>query len=287
VLGGGAQGAEGEQGQDRAFQRTPRSAESLGVDPFALTCNPAAYVPRPACEAALAALARALEQGRLAALTGPPGMGKTLLLRVLASRLAGRMRCLYVPYGALDAKGLCQLALGLLERTVDPTRDAEQQLLEAIEEESASGRPLLLLLDDANAVPLPTLRWLSALVGRLGGALRLLAVPVDDALAARALAALGPGVAHVRFTQPMDVDETARYVAGRLERAGADAKTLARLTPDVVRWLHRESAGVPRRLQQLATWILRHEGPAPDSVARIADEGPWLELDEGEERDLG
>lgn len=249
------------------------------MDPFAFTCDPAAYVPRPACEEALAALERALAARPIAALSGPPGIGKTLLLRVLERRLAPRARCLYVPYGALEPAGLAGLALGLLGRPVPPGLDADGELAEAARAERAAGRPLVLMLDDANAVPLPTLRWLVARVDALGGALRLLAVPVDDALAARVLAALGPGLAHVRFAQPMDVDETARYVAGRLARAGAPAATLARLTPDVVRWLHRESAGVPRRLHQLAAWILHHEGPAPDTSPRLAAAGPWLDLD--------
>jgi type II secretory pathway predicted ATPase ExeA len=249
------------------------------VDPFAFTCDPAAYVARPACEEALAALERALTARPIAALSGPPGIGKTLLLRVLESRIEPRLRCVYVPYGALDAAGLSRLVLGLLGRAVPAGPEPERQLADAAEAERAAGRALVLLLDDANAVPLPTLRWLVALVDSLGGALRLLAVPVDDALAARVLAALGPGLAHVRFAQPMDVDETARYVAGRLARAGAPAATLARLTPDVVRWLHRESAGVPRRLHQLAAWLLHHEGPAPDTTTRLADHGPWLDLD--------
>jgi type II secretory pathway predicted ATPase ExeA len=252
------------------------------VDPFALTCNPGAYVPRPACEGALAELERALATDSVAALSGPPGIGKTLLLRVLERRLASRMRTLYLPYGALDPKGLCQLALGLLERTVNPLLEPEQQLAELAEDRGRPSRPLLLLLDDANAMPLATMRWLVAQIGALGGRLRLLAVPVDDANAAKTLAALGPRVVHVRFTTPMDPDETARYVAGRLAAAGASPSTLARLTPDVIRWLHRESAGVPRRLHQLAAWILHNEGPAPDSSVRLVEEGPWLELDEGE-----
>jgi type II secretory pathway predicted ATPase ExeA len=250
------------------------------VDPFSLTCNPGAYVPRPACEGALGALERALVSDPIAALSGPPGMGKTLLLRVLERRLASRMRTLYLPYGALDPKGLCQLALGLLERTVNPLLEPEQ-LLAALADEAGGGRPLLFMLDDANAMPLATLRWLVAQIGALRGRLRLLAVPVDDAHAAKTLAALGPRVVHVRFNEPMDHDETARYVAGRLSAAGAPHATLARLTPDVIRWLHRESAGVPRRLHQLAAWILHNEGPAPDSSVRLVEEGPWLELDEG------
>jgi type II secretory pathway predicted ATPase ExeA len=127
--------------------------------------------------------------------------------------------------------------------------------------------------------PLATLRRLVALARELSGALRLLAAVADDARAARALAALGRGVAHVRFASAMSEAETERYVAARLAHAGAPPDALAKLAPDTVRWLHRESAGIPRRVHQLAGWLLHRDDPAPDTTEPLAANGPPLELD--------
>jgi len=252
------------------------------VDPFALTSDPGAYVARPACEAALTELERLLRSGPIVALSGPPGIGKTLLLRVLEQRMLGSLRSVYVPYGALEYAELCQLVLGLLELpALAEAGDPGAELAAQARLAGARGKPLLLLLDDANAIPLATLRALVAATRSLGGALRLLAVPVDDARAARVLAALGEGVGHVRLAQPMSAAETASYVAGRLARSDESDPALAALTSDRVSWLHRESAGIPRRLHQLVAWILHRDGPAPDSSVPFSDGAPWLDLDPG------
>ena len=56
------------------------------VDPFGPSANPSAYVACEASERARAILERSLDQGRVGALLGPPGHGKTLLLRLLGGR---------------------------------------------------------------------------------------------------------------------------------------------------------------------------------------------------------
>jgi len=243
------------------------------VDPFGLTADPGAYVARAACETALAELERLVRSMPIVALSGPPGIGKTLLLRVLEQRLAGSLRCVYVPYGALEFAELCELVLGLLEPAhIGASPEAELAA-------AARRTPLLLLLDDANAIPLTTLRALVAFAHSLAGALRVLAVPVDDARAGRVLAALGPALGHVRLAEPMNAAETARYVEARLARGDASDPAIASLTADRVGWLYRQSAGIPRRLHQLIAWILHRNDPPPDSVVLFNDTVPSLELD--------
>ena len=87
-------------------------------DPFAMTANPAAYVPRGATERALAALGGALDAGApVVLLSGPAGLGKTVLLRLLEPRLRGRRTFVYLPYAALPAADACALALAVLGRS--------------------------------------------------------------------------------------------------------------------------------------------------------------------------
>ena len=266
-------------------------AGALRRDPFSVTADPDAYVPRPAAETALRALEAALRAGRRSvALSGPPGIGKTMLLRVLERRLADVARAVYLPYAALDFEDLCTWVLGVLDLPLGG--DPAAGLLATARAEQAHGRFLLVMMDDASALtPEAARRWV-ALSEQAAGALRLLAVPVDDGRAGRVLAALGEGLEIVRFSAPLEEDETAAFVRGRLGHAGAAPDVVARFDDSTLVRLHGAAAGNPRRLQRLATQALRRDAHPvlladpddPEAVSADASgspgEEPHLEVDD-------
>jgi type II secretory pathway predicted ATPase ExeA len=230
------------------------------VDPFALTVSPQAYVPRPACERALAELLRALrEQGEPLALAGPPGLGKTLLLHLLAERVAGLLRPVYLPYPALSPEELCTCVLAVLgPAAAEEPIAALQASIRSLHEE---GSALLLLVDDADAMPLPTARWLGELAERSRAALRLVIAATERAASSRTIAALGPAVRVTRLVEPMSEAEALEYVARRLAAAGVPQATRERFDPPTVRDLHRICGGNPRRLHIAAAAVLRGRPP--------------------------
>lgn len=242
------------------------------ADPFAVTADPDAYVPRPASEAALAALERAVAEGRgPCALTGPVGIGKSLVLRVLERRLGRVYTFVVLPYAALGLDDIARWALGVLGRRLAPGDDPVAALL-AVAERLASGRgALVLMLDDASALAPETARALVGLCGRSGGALRLVVVPVDDGRAGRVLAALGGDAVHVRLREPLGEAETAHFVRERLARAAAPPHVVERFDAETLARLHALSGGNPRRVQILAASVLRGRG-----LADPLEEGrPW------------
>jgi type II secretory pathway predicted ATPase ExeA len=152
------------------------SAGAVETDPFGLTADPERYVPRAATEQALAALEPTLREGRRpAALVGPPGLGKTLLLHLAGRRLGDRLRVVYLPYAALPLDELCAWALSLLG--FSQSEDTIGDLVQMAREQHARGSGLLLLIDDASAMPLPTARklatWSPPRRGRCGCCWRL------------------------------------------------------------------------------------------------------------------
>ncbi len=235
------------------------------MDPFAATSDPDAYVPRPACERVLRALEAGVSAGqRVLVLSGPPGLGKTLLLRVLEKRLAVRARCLFLSYAAFEWEELCRFAVGLAGEGTPAGGEGEARLATLARAEAAQGRTLLLLIDDASALPLEVARRLSALAETLGGALRVVAASVDDSRSGGVVAALGDGIVHVRLRAPMSAAETRIYVAVRLSRARAEPRVRRRFHHRTVAWMHRVSAGNPRALHALAAWVLHPEGGRPE-----------------------
>jgi type II secretory pathway predicted ATPase ExeA len=226
------------------------------LDPFALTSDAAAYLPREATESALGRLEEGFRHGRrIQVLSGPPGLGKTLLAHVLAVRLSAAFRSVYVPYASLGWTDLCTWILGLLGEP--PGAFPDRELLGSARRSALAGRPLLILVDEASGIPPETATALGELVAEADGALRLLLVPLDDVRAGRVLATLARGVEELRLSAPLTLEETERYVRTRLVRAGAPLEVQKRFDAGTIARLQRASAGNPRRLHHFAAEIAR------------------------------
>jgi type II secretory pathway predicted ATPase ExeA len=226
--------------------------------PFAEPADPAGYGPREASEEVVKALQLALRGGVPgAAIIAPPGYGKTLLLRVIADHLGAR-RCLYLPYAALELHELCAWTLGLLDRASasDPAA-ALASLVMAARGELQAG--LVLMIDDANSMPIDTARELGRFVRQSGGGLQVLIAAADDARTSRVIAALGLDVAIARYMVPFSEAETQAYVTARLDRAHVPRTIRARFEAQNITRIHSLSGGVPRRIHTLAAELAREE----------------------------
>lgn len=243
------------------------SSEPPLLDPFALTPNPAVYVPRAATEAVRTELLESVRNpATRTALIGPPGLGKTLMLQLLAAQVRDEFRPIYLPYAALPPEELCAWALSVLGAPAASDPIASLRALAARQREEPS--PLLLSIDDAGAMPVATARWVGDLVSGSEGALRLLISASDQDSTNRALAAIGGDFDIVALSEPMSEAETRSYIDARLTLARVPLSMRQRFDAETVRRLHQTSAGIPRRLHTAAAALL-HGGRRPR----------WIDLD--------
>jgi len=214
-------------------------------------------VPRAEIEAALGRILRAVEeQRRPAVLTGPAGLGKTLLLHLVAERARRPWRPVYLPYATLSPEGLCAWALSALG---EPPGDSPAEALDAVLRELRQrGAGVLLLVDDAGAMPRETAGWLRDRVREAEEAIGLVIAAAEHGESLEGLAEL-IDAEHVRLQQPMSEAESADYLSWRLARAGVPEAVRQRFGADTARRLHRLSGGNPRRLHIAASSVLRGE----------------------------
>ena len=233
---------------------TPPTPSPRASDPFPLTADPGAYVPRTATESVLVALEMALDAGaRVLELVGPSGAGKTLLLHVLAQRVDGRFQPLHLPYPKLSPREFCQWALCALNQA--ECGHPEQTLRARIARDADRGfPPLLWMVDDASSMPAETLGCLMELQADYPSGMRTLLAVSEEAYAEERPGRL-PSHERIPLEGYMDRQETTRYVHARLEHSGAGPGDRA----DWERWLehlYRESGGNPARLHRAAAALL-------------------------------
>jgi len=234
------------------------------VDPFGPSADPARYVPRVAMEQALERLVRAVrDEHRSAVLGGIPGIGKTLLLRLLARRLAPELRTVHLPYASMPAPALCAWAMDLLGGS--SSYDPVGAVVAHARRPHADGVGLVLLIDDAEAMPEETAPQLARAARDSGGALRLVAAAAETA--AGPLAQTWDHAERVTLRKPMDLEETSRYLVAHLEAAGLPEAVRAAFDASSISGLHGRSGGIPGRVNPEASLLLRR------ILAREEEEG--------------
>ena len=274
---------------------------------FPETSDPAAYVPRVETEKVLDSIRVWGESdGRgstIAAIVGTPGLGKTLMLRVVESRMnearAGDARAIYLPYAGLSPTDLSIWVHGLLGRALPhrPPRSSPSPSVEvatagagntaggsnepsgvddarkAMSDLSALANsfrdPFFLLFDDADSLPAETLRALVEHLSPSESRLRILMALNPDSKATRLLSLLHAfAPPEVSLRTRMCAEETEYYLRRRMEWAGLPAAEIARLEDGLARRLHALSGGVPRALHREASAAFGGGGTSAGSPAK-------------------
>jgi MSHA biogenesis protein MshM len=249
----------------------------LNERPFGETTSPSVYVALPSRDAIVRRLHYALlHDAGPALVVGPPGAGKTIVARRMASELS--VLPVHLTFPALSpTELLAHLAyeFGNTAQSDPSPHVAFRYLRDRFSIMAANGERALLIIDDAHLIRnLATFDVLQLLLnfnstGRpdlslllVGSPELMLDLPVGlaDRLATRSL--LGP------FTE----EESAAYILGRLRSTNAQDRLF---TPSALAYLHRATDGLPRRLNRLADLALliayaQDRSNVDDSVARIA-----------------
>ncbi len=236
-------------------------------------------------EAALSKLLYVVESGSGAAvLTAPAGCGKTLLAGCLMAELMSRGRT--VARLAAPLGGEADLLSGMLAALGDDETDRtpggglaerlQKTLIEQLELKSASGEPVVAVIDDAQAVDQPaTIERLRMLLepGE-EGAKRLVLFMVGRPEAHGHLAAAGfdERMSVAARIEPMNDDESKAYILHRLEAAGSSRGIF---TEEAAGLIVATCKGAPRRLNRLCDLCLAMgysmgvERVGPDVVGEV------------------
>ncbi|HVO21477.1 MAG TPA: AAA family ATPase [Anaeromyxobacter sp.] len=233
----------------------------LARKPFSKTPDPEfLYRSRQHAEA-LARLSHAMEEREIAVLTGEVGTGKTTLARALVDGFAEQCRFSFLVNSALPA---AQLLTAVAEGFgLSPGRRKVQTfgaVAEHVARLDGEGKFGVVVVDEAQLLPgrsaYDELRLLTNLAADDRPLLGLVLIgqpELRDRLARRGGEAFAQRVGVACHLGPLDMSETARYLAHRLAVAGRSEMLFE---PAAVEALHRLSGGVPRKLNQLAAGAL-------------------------------
>lgn len=230
-------------------------------DPFPAATGVASYVPRADFQQALAYLsAKLTETPSWVGICGPPGVGKTLFLRLLLDRCPG-LEPVYVPSALFTPSEL--------ERWIAAASRAGRAGASRLRNPE---RPLLLAIDDGDLASPELVEWVTRLCGPSSPARA--AIAWSETGASRTPAAL-VGCATRVFLEPLELSAIGPYVEALLDRAEATPEQRSLFQGDALQRIALASAGNPRAIHRLANaalvahaWRRRADSPEDGAVFR-------------------
>jgi MSHA biogenesis protein MshM len=228
--------------------------------PFGITPDTGFYFDSPSHQEALNVLLVALRNGEgFLKVTGEVGTGKTLLCRRLLHLLDEEFVTAYIPNPFLTATAL-RMALAE-ELGIQFARNIGQHRLlklitDRLVELNAAGKRVVLLLDEAQALPDESLEALRLLTNLETEKDKLLLVvlfgqpELDTRLAQTNFRQLRQRIIFAHQLRPLNASEAGAYLHHRLAIAGGTGREL--FDTAALRVLTRASRGIPRLLNILS-----------------------------------
>ncbi len=265
---------------------TPNSP-AASPRPFAAAPDPSRYFPACAMEEARQRVGRSVQRGEGPVLViGAAGLGKTMLLEVVSQQFRDQLRPVTLMGGQLcTRRALLQMILFELDLPYREMDESELRLslLSYLQPAGADARRILLLVDEADALPprlLEELRSLTNLSDHGELLVNLVLAgnsTMEEQFADPKLELFSQRVSARCYLAAFGREETFQYVRAQVSASGADPQAL--FADDGLEAIFAATDGVPRLVNQLGDqlmWMVAETGYAPldDSIVQQA----WSEL---------
>jgi type II secretory pathway predicted ATPase ExeA len=231
----------------------------LNEPPFRITPHTEFFFSGANRGATLEALLYAITHDEgIVKVTGEVGSGKTMLCRVLVERLPKHVETIYLANPSLSRDEILHVIAADLqvesrgERVTILLRSLQEKLIKLY----AAGRRVVVLIDEAHAMPLETLEEVRLLSNLESNRHKLLQIvlfgqpELDDHLAVPHMRQLRERITHSFRLEPLVRADIDSYVDFRMRAAGYRGPTV--FAPPAMRQIARASEGLTRRINILA-----------------------------------
>lgn len=255
--------------------------------PFAAAPDVNRYFPAAAMEEARLRIGRSILRGEGPVLViGAGGLGKTLLLQVLAQQFGKEIVPVHLMGGQLvTRRALLQMTLFQLGLPYKEMDESELRLSLLAHLQNATAKPLriLLMVDEADALPPRLLEELRALTNLcVNGQMQVNLVLAGDSrleeqFADPKLELFSQRIAARCYLSALGREETFQYVRAQVIAAGQDPQAL--FTDDALEAVFAATDGVPRLVNQLGDqlmWMVQETGVSP--LDELIVQQAWSEL---------